>query len=45
MNRHLWVHHRDYARRNHVPSEFEACRVCGKTMRKDNLKRHEAQHR
>ena len=45
MNRHLWTKHRDYALRNRVPSEDETCRVCGKTMRRDNLRRHLAMHK
>jgi len=44
MNRHLWANHIEYARRNRIPTEHEKCIECGKTMRRDNLKRHMARH-
>ncbi|KAK4120548.1 hypothetical protein N657DRAFT_649046 [Parathielavia appendiculata] len=40
LNRHMWTHHPDEARRRGVPKEEDRCLVCGYTGRKDNVKRH-----
>jgi len=40
LNRHLWVHHKDFARKNNIPSDMIACPDCGEQTRSDNLKRH-----
>lgn len=45
LTRHLWTNHREYARQNGIPTEDEICQVCGSTMRRDNLRRHEKTHR
>lgn len=40
LNRHMWAHHRDEARRRGLPGEVDQCLRCGYWGRKDNLKRH-----
>ncbi|KAL2270701.1 hypothetical protein VTJ83DRAFT_72 [Remersonia thermophila] len=40
LNRHMWSHHPDEARRRGIPREDAVCEVCGIRGRKDNIKRH-----
>lgn len=40
-NRHYWVSHKDYAKKQNIPETDCCCEHCKKTFsRKDNLKRH-----
>ncbi|KAK3299521.1 uncharacterized protein B0H64DRAFT_316477 [Chaetomium fimeti] len=39
LNRHMWTHHSDEARRRGLPKEEDWC-SCGYSGRKDNVKRH-----
>lgn len=40
LNRHMWTHHPDEARRRGVPREEDRCPRCNYGGRKDNVKRH-----
>jgi hypothetical protein len=46
LHRHIWTHHKAYARANDVPSEETRCSYpgCGYTGRGDNVARHMKRH-
>ncbi|KAG5658109.1 hypothetical protein KAF25_007060 [Fusarium avenaceum] len=41
LNRHYWVHHKEYAKENNIPSPHGKCLACGESFgRKDHVRRH-----